>query len=135
MKLSLLALVLSCSLLSSQETSKWTTADTVFETTWQVLNVVDWRQTSNIHNTFAVSNTDPLTGHQTFAVYEEGNKILGKHPKQSSINQYFVTTALLHYTVSRVLPTKGRHTWQAATIVYTLTVVRNNVSVGVKLSW
>ena len=131
----LLALLLCSGLFAQTPNSAWTKADTGFETAWQVLNFIDWRQTSNIHNTFSVANTDPLTGHQTFAVYGEGNRVLGKHPKQSTINQYFATTALLHYTVSRTLPKGGRHVWQAATICYTLTVVRDNVSIGVKLGW
>jgi len=96
----------------------WSSLDTKREVAWQVLNVMDWRQTRTI----------PGSG------YYENNPLLGKHPDKDKIDKHFLVGALLHYAISDYFP-KYRDIWQNTALVVTGSVVYHNYSIGLKVEF
>lgn len=101
----------------------WSTADTWRESTWQVVNVIDWGQTLDIENC------------QPSHRCREVNPLLGDNPSRMDINRYFAVGALLHYGISKWLPTKTRKNWQYITIGFGLSTIYSNYRVGVRVSF
>jgi len=121
-----LLLCLACSGLMAQD--PWTKLDIGLETAYQVLNVVDYRQTSNFHNFHEVQ------GNQ-LKMIQESNPFLGKHPYQANINRLFVAQALLHGGVSLALNSKPRTIWQTTSLMWTYHLVDHNASIGARIVW
>lgn len=86
---------------------------------------VDWMQTSDIHR------TKPANGN----VITEGNRVLGPHPTQSTINQYFLAASVGHLLVSVALPPGYRNYWQVATLSVSCYWVRHNQAIGISIRW
>lgn len=99
----------------------WTTGDTARETTWQVLNVVDWRQTRYIAG-------NP-------ADYNECNPLLGAHPSTGDVDVYFAAIAVTHGVISYLLPPRYRAWWQNGTIGIAAACVGNNINIGIGVRW
>ncbi len=97
----------------------WSRADTVAELSWQALNIVDARQTAEIHETPGIRETDPLT-----------RRILGRQPDPSETYQLMATYAVSHYVISRSLPPRWRKYWHAATLAPKAAVVYDNHKAG-----
>lgn len=95
--------------------SDWTRTDTFNEVTWQVLNVVDAKQTANIQHHPGVYEADPLS-----------RKLLGLHPSTSGSYQVMATYALSHYLISAALPPRYRKWWFAGTGAYKAAIVYEN---------
>lgn len=117
---------------SSISASDWTEADTVRESAWLALWVVDWGQTRTI-----AKKTDdfPFLGLYDVPRYEEKNHFLGKHPTVKEVNHYFARGALVHYGISKVLSPKYRKMFQYISIVYEADAVYKNYRVGINVSF
>jgi hypothetical protein len=76
--------------------------------------------------------------------YYETNPILGRHPKTSAVDLYFLSALVIHPVVSYLLPSKAqvfgfdinpRRIWQAGTIIVELGCVSNNARLGIGFSF
>lgn len=96
----------------------WTVKHTVLEVTFQTAHVVDWWQTRYIVD-------DPYM--------VEGNPILGEHPSPEIIATFFISTAILHFLVSILVPDEYRTVWQGVTLGGQTGTIWWNYKSGVKL--
>lgn len=108
--------------LSAQE---WATRDTALEVACQVALLVDWKQTSEIHRVRLPNGASAI----------ESNRILGQHPTQATINQYFMACSVGHLVVSASLPTNLRNYWQAATLSVSCYWIGHNRAIGISIRW
>lgn len=112
--------------LTSFAADKWTTEDTAWQVSAMALIVGDWGQTRYIAQ-------HPIE-------YPESNPILGKHPRQGTVNLYFLGVLMVHPVVSYLLPAKAnvfgfdinpRRIWQAGTIGLEVYCVGSNAKAGI----
>jgi hypothetical protein len=96
----------------------WSEMDTYRESTWQVINFIDYRQTSDI--------SEP---------HYEQNPLLGKHPSQGKIDKYFAVSAIGHFGASELLPLRYRNGWQWLTIGISGAIVYHNYKIGLKVNF
>jgi len=104
----------------SAPTDPWTARDYALESVVVAEFAVDWKQSSDIH--------------ERYWNYE-CNPIMGRHPRQSTINQYFATTTLLHIFFADQLSGKWRTAWQATWIGVEAGVIGNNYKIGIHLTF
>jgi len=98
----------------------WSKADTGREILYQGLHLIDWAQTITI-----AQNPDQ---------YHENNFILGKHPSVAGVNIYMGASAILHLSLTLLVPDHYRGLWQWASIIGTAYVVGRNHHIGVRIS-
>jgi hypothetical protein len=98
----------------------WTTADTVYQSAFLALMVVDWRQT------LRATEGGP---------FYETNPLLPDRPARFAVHSTFFTVACLHALVSLALPPKPRRIWQAVSIGFEASSVAHNFSVGAGFKW
>lgn len=85
--------------------TNWDRADTSREIVFQALNIADAITTSRIVDHPHLEEGGPIAVH-----------FLGRQPDRSDVAVYFASRALVHYTVSRMLPEKARPYWQGFNI-------------------
>lgn len=109
---------------------KWSKTDIALETTWQILHVMDWRQTVQI-----ARNPNQ---------YWERNPLLGGHPSEQKVNLHFLVGTVLHPIVTEVLPSKyrlwgiewkPRIIWESISIGMSGTCILNNFSIGLGIKF
>jgi len=113
-KFVLLIFVFLC--LAGCSSHKWTKKDIAYEATYQVLHIVDWRQTLGI-----TEKPD---------IYWEMNPILGEHPNRDTVNIYFLASGLGHIFITDLLPQPWRKRWLMFTGFVKIYCVENNFSIG-----
>ena len=126
-----------------QAADKWSTQDIVFETAYQILHFIDWRQTRYIAKSPSSSRkiVDFVDWEKKKYVfkypkaYSEKNPILGRHPSVFTVDKYFLITAVLHPVVTHYLPKKYRVWWQGITIAISGGFVGYNYSIGIKMDF
>ena len=97
--------------------NEWSKENTRNEIVYQTLAMVDWAQTINIaHNPNR---------------WSEQNILFVAHPAVSHVNQYFIVTGALQFTVAYFMPAKYRSIFQYVTIGIETGAVINNFSVGI----
>jgi hypothetical protein len=111
------ALFLTSALMAGQP---WSTQDKVLEGAFVAATAMDWSQTLDIEN------------HPN--LYER-NRIMGQHPKRSTVNQYFATSILLHALVADQLHGKWRTAWQSVWIGLEAGTVERNYRLGIRLNF
>ena len=94
-------LCMGCTSFHKQEKDTWTTGDTIRQMAFTGLNILDSKQTHRITD-------DPMS--------HEDNRLLGKNPSHSRINNYFITTTILNGLISYILPKGERELWQYGSI-------------------
>ena len=109
----LLLLLVSCPVMADE----WTTSDTYREATYIAIDSMDWAQTREIAH-------DPKK-------YREQNGFLGDHPSVQRVDAYFVSAALVHYAIARMLPSDYRAGFQYVTIGIELGWVQHNAHMGI----
>jgi len=103
------------------EADDWGDEDTAREIVYQVLHVMDYKQTKYISR-----HCD---------LYTELNPILGTCPDSGEVDRYFLLMGLAHYGISKWLSHKHRGTWQNVTVIVQVNVVVRNASIGMKMEW
>jgi len=98
----------------------WTKKDTIYQATFLTVKAIDWLQTKEIAR-------NPR--------YYEENPILGKHPKQNTVDIYFLSTAMAHSIIAYYLPEKYRRAWQCIFIGIQAGCVMNNYHTGVRFNF
>jgi len=95
----------------------WSTTDTVMESAFVSLTIVDWSQTKE----FVAQGT-----------LEEQNPILGKHPSQARIDTYMILAIAAQAGVACWLPQEWREGFLAGSVVIEAWAVNNNLTLGVR---
>jgi hypothetical protein len=113
----LLALLLATTCCASQP---WTTQDKVLEGAFDAALLMDYRQTSNMHE-------------QDWRA--ERNPTMGWRPAQSTINTYFLSAAVLHVVIADQLHGGWRTAWQAVWIAAEVGTVQRNYRLGIRLNF
>lgn len=108
-----------CAVLTPPE--DWTRKDTIAEVAWQVMNVVDYRQTIDIQN-----HPNIIEGHWL------SHAMLGNNPSSAATAQLHITYGISHYLISKYLPKKWRPYWHGGTIVEKGLTIKNNHELGLK---
>lgn len=116
----LLALMLSSNVAFAAH-DEWTDDDTAREAAYLMLHTIDWGQTRYIA-------THPKD-------MSEVNPILGKHPSVSSVDEYFLTTAILHAGIAYSLPAEWRKRFQYISIGFEAVGTTWNFMGGVQISF
>ncbi len=116
-----LIIFLTLSLPAISYADEWGDSDITKEVTWQILHIMDWKQTIMI-------SKQPDK-------YYEMNPILGRHPSKGKVNTYMSVCAIMHLGISHILPQKHREYWQYITIGMSGTTVLHNFSIGLKVSF
>lgn len=117
----IVAIVVPIIVTQAAHADEWTKQDIILESTWQVLQFVDWKQTR------VIANHPEL--------YEEKNPIFGSHPSTGKVDAMFAAGALLHVGITHVLPKEYRVYWQAVTIGMSAACVINNYSIGIRVGF
>lgn len=120
MKTLLLALLLVS---SSAFAENWTTNDSLRESAFQVLNVIDWGQTRYVAE------------HPSRYEETESAWAIGHHPTTGRVDAYMAQTAVLHFAISYLLPRDWRTALQYITIGSKLNATIGNASIGIKVSF
>lgn len=105
--------------ISCYANESWSNKDKILEGVFVTSIVMDWDQTSQIHK----ENRHEI------------NSILGPHPEQSTINTYFISSALLHIIIADQLYDKYRTAWQAIWIGAEVTTVQRNYKLGIRFNF
>lgn len=111
--------ILAVAVLSGCASDDWTRGDTVAELTWQAMNVVDAKQTANIHRTPNVHEANWLS-----------QSLVGRQPSSSDAYQLAATYAVSHFAISRMLPPRWRKYWHIGMLVPKAVVIHNNAQLG-----
>ena len=114
------ALAITLLLLATPAHAEWRAQDTQRQAAYLTLHAIDWRQTRTI------ADEDYC---------DEVNPALGNCPDRSSVDQYFIATAMLHTMVSYALPPRYRASFQYLTIGVQAGAVSHNARVGVRIDW
>lgn len=113
----MVALIIPLSLMSGKaHAGELTKEQWLLEGVNASLYYVDYKQTTDIKN------------HP--GMYEM-NPILGKHPSDSRVRNYFAANLIGHTVITALLPEKYRPVWQWSTITVEVIVVRHNASLGI----
>lgn len=101
----------------------WSKTNTVLESTWQGVNLIDWGQTLDIADKC-----------RTTGIHER-NPLLKRCPTFKQVNRHFAIGALLHFGASYVLPSKYRAGWQWVTIGVGIKFIDNNARIGLEMKF
>jgi hypothetical protein len=109
-------------LLPAVSPADWSSADTTRQVLFTTVLALDWAQTRYIA-------THPEN-------HREKNPIIGEHPTTGRVDGYFASSALIHWSVSYLLPDKylgikWRSIWQNISIGVETGVVARNYRMGV----
>jgi hypothetical protein len=83
----------------------WTVSDTVLEVTAEASLAADWMLTLDIRRY-----------HVTHPWMHETNPLLGPHPTDRAVAQWFLVNLAVHPIIARILPGYLRTAWQVGTI-------------------
>ena len=117
----LIVMVLVFLPLTAHAFDSWDRTDKVLGGVYLVATAMDWRQT-----VYIAHHPDK---------YYEMNRILGEHPSEASVNQYFLASVAVKLTVAHILPSKWRKIWLGAMIGSSTALVVHNNSIGIKFEW
>jgi hypothetical protein len=102
-----------------QAANEWDSTDTGLQLVYTGLHIMDWGQTLRI-----AKSPDR---------WRETNPILGRHPKQSTVNLYFAGTLAAHTAIAYLLPKDWRRAWQIVWIGVEAGYVYNNYRAGIRV--
>lgn len=68
-------------------------------------------------------------------VYAEQNALLGEHPDDGRIRDYFTASALLHAGISYALPHKYSRAFQVAALSVSLYAIADNYRIGIRFGF
>jgi hypothetical protein len=103
--------------------AEWTEADSVRESTYLALHLIDWGQTRNIVH------------RESEDYYEKVNPILGRHPSIGRVNTYMTVSAVTHVGIAYFLPRQWRDVFQYTTMGYKAGLVIGNDRIGLRVDF
>ena len=101
---------------------KPTVEDYILQTGFITVTSIDWMQTR-----FIATNEN----------YDENNLILGYNPSLKKVNLYFISSIILHTSISFILPKKYylRSAWQSIWIGIETKCTVQNYDIGIKFKF
>lgn len=90
------------------------------EAAFLVLGAIDYGQTRDIANHPGMYEYNPL---------------LGDHPSDARIRNYFLAAGAAHLGITYLLPRRYRPTWQWGSLILEAGFVAHNYSVGLRVDW
>lgn len=117
-KIVLAALIVLLVATDGHTSDPWSKGDILREVAYEVLLVMDWKQTRYIAN-----NPDK---------YHEVNPLLGTHPTASEVDRFMAAQALGHILVTHFLPSSWRPAWQWVSIGEKGNMVWLNYRIGIE---
>lgn len=90
------------------------------EAAFLTAGLIDYGQTLDIKNHPGMYETNPL---------------LGRHPSDTRIRNYFIAAGLTHVGVTHLLPRKYREHWQLGTLILQVGAVDNNHRIGLRMDF
>ena len=107
---------------------EWTSADSYRETTFQVLNIIDWGQTRYIAQHPEKFRERPSS--------EGGiSDFIGSKPTEKGVDSFMLKVSVIHAAISYFLPNDWRDAFQYVTIGMKLNATIGNASIGIKVSF
>ena len=104
----------------SAHADDWTTSQKVEEAMALSLIVIDYGQTMDIKSSPG---------------YAEGNRILGDHPTDRKIKEYFAGVVIIQVGAANLLPSKQRQWLIDGTLMVELVAVGKNKSIGLQVKF
>lgn len=95
----------------------------------ETMIAADWAQTRDL----ATRQTECKYTNgmqQTCTHIEERNQLLGSNPTIGQVNTYFASMMIAHYLLDRAFPERWQERLENVTIVYEVTNVAHNRSIG-----
>lgn len=120
------------------------------ETGYMALLYVDYRQTMDIRGWCGRNAGWNDSGNPNVTYHEDGlvtaengawchryetNPLLGRHPSDVRIRNYFALSAVTHLAVAKALPSEYRPYWQGAGIIWQLAYVIRNRRIGLSTNF
>lgn len=107
---------------NTQDRYKWTTLDTVLQSSFIALVLVDWQQTRE------------FTGSRDkYPTKAETNPLMSEHPSAREVNRTIAGCILVHTGVAYLLPKPYRTIWQSVWIGVEAEAVYHNYCGGITL--
>ncbi len=100
---------------------KWDRTDCILLGTMVAAEIIDWRQTRRI-----AEQPDR---------YWEINPLIGRHPSQDRVDQYFLISAVVKVGIAHVLPSQWRKIWLGIMAAGSVGCVLYNNSIGLGVQW
>lgn len=125
-------MLLGVALVSSRASAldEWTGTDTAWEVAYLAAHAVDWGQSRDL----ARRNANAMEGgRQIRPLYNESNPILGRRPSRETVDVYFLSSALVHVGVARVLPSGLRRAFQCSTFGVQVLVAHRNAQMNLSV--
>jgi len=129
------------------EIDHWTKSDTLFQSIFVGLMLIDWKQTNDVitkkeTGTITYTVTDQngtiIGGHQeTYQRYmwKENNPILGEHPSKKKLAIYEISVILGHSLISYILPNPWRKMWMGGGIGIEIYATSTNWAAGATIKF
>jgi len=114
---------------------QWNTTQKTLEGSNLALLSLDYIQSRNMQKCIISFVNDPrydtINKTKECIVYNEANKILGRHPSEKKIKIYFSTVIISQYFVADSLPSKYRTMFLSGLLTVEVIAVGHNKSIGV----
>ncbi|MEG1121245.1 MAG: hypothetical protein RSE62_03480 [Citrobacter sp.] len=99
----------------------WSKTDVTLEAAVATVAFLDYKQTLQIKNRPGLSESNPLLGH---------------HPNDARIRNYFVGSMVAHVLITNALPPGAlRSAFQAGTIIFEADIIRQNKRMGLRIKF
>lgn len=105
------------------QADEWRTGDTYREGTFQILNIIDWRQ-----SIYMAKHPDKFKE-------SEAAWLIGQYPSTTDVDRLILISAILHPIIAYNLPYGWREVFQYITIAGKLNATTNNAYIGLKLEF
>jgi hypothetical protein len=99
---------------------EWTEKDTIRQSVFTIVDLMDWKQTQDIARHPNLHETNPL---------------LGSHPTNAKINEMLFFTYGVQIGIAYILPENYRAVWQYSSIAWEAIIVGKNRQIGLKVGF
>lgn len=104
----------------------WSPSEIATEAATVALFVIDAGQTRDI---------GPICQRNAECQVYERNPLLGKHPSNARIRNYFTGVIAAHIAITHLLPQKYRALWQGTTMMLEIGITAENANLGLKVNY
>lgn len=121
-------ILLACALLHNiAMADELTREDVIKEAAFATMLIVDYGQTRSING---------FCDHaQHYCEMHETNPLLGPHPGDARMRNYFAGVAVTHVAVTYLLPLRYRATWQNSSIIVEGAITARNARLGLRVKF
>lgn len=114
------AAILLCAAGGAHAGEPFSTRDWQLQLAYTAVHLADYAQTRDIKNRPGMRELNPL---------------LGDHPGDARVRNYFAATLAAHWAITYALSPKYRPYWQGVTIAIEVGVVARNYNIGLRVAF